>query len=158
VTDYTSGAVDYLSRKQVSRHIPSPQEVGEAMVRAIAAGDLVQTVQPVEHLRAGRVYVRHIFCKAGDLIVTMRHKSEHVTEAVKGECFVADGKSEPVRIVAPKRWVTQPGTMRTVYCVTDVEWSTHHDVPIEIQDIDEVERFLADDTFAEQKKMLEALA
>jgi hypothetical protein len=45
--------------------------------------------------------------------------------------------------------------MRTVYCVTDVEWSTHHDVPIEIQDIDEVERFLADDTLAEAKKRLE---
>jgi hypothetical protein len=155
VTDYTSGAVDYLSRKQVSRHIPSPQEVGEAMVRAIAAGDLTQTVQPVEHYRAGPVYVRRILCKAGDLIVTQRHKTLHVTTALLGECLVADGKHEPVRVVAPGVWITEPGTQRTVFCVTDVEWTTSHFVPEEIQDIDEVERFLADDTLAEAKNRLE---
>lgn len=158
MSDYTATAVDFLrERYPDALRKPSPHEVGEAMIRAIADGELERRDLPLNHYFAEGLYGRRIYCKAGDTIVTQRHKTQHITIALKGVCYIYAGEHAK-RVEAPEMWITEPGTQRVVFCETDVEWVTVHHNPENITDLDIVEAVMVDDTLTEYRKLLEVSA
>lgn len=97
-----------------------------AMADAIASGELVQLDPPLEHYHTPELYGRRIFVKKDSHIITMVHKSEHITVALKGHCTVVDENGVKTEVIAPSVFVTKPGTRRAVYAHDDVEWLTVH--------------------------------
>lgn len=131
-----------------------PDEVGRAMITAIAEGQLERRDPPVEHYFAEGLYGRRIIVEAGTLVVTMKHKVQHLTIALKGACLVSDESGARTQVTAPGMWVTEPGTQRSVLCLTDVEWVTVHANPDNIRDVDVLTPILADDTMEKEKVLL----
>ena len=153
-SDYTETAVQFLRDCYPDTHRkPSPHEFGQLMVRAIANGDLVEVECQLDHYFAGGLYGRRIYCKAGTTVATQRHKTQHITIALKGSCNVYNGQ-EVTHVEAPGVWITEPGTQRVVFCETDTEWLTVHHNPDNITDLDILEPILADDTLADIKALM----
>ena len=132
---------------------PTPHQFGEAMVQGIASGELEARECPLDHYFAAGMYGRRIHCAAGTVVATKRHKTQHITVALKGECLVY-GDDGTKRVEAPAVWVTEPGTQRVVYCETETEWLTVHANPDDVTDLDILEPILADDTLADIKARL----
>lgn len=108
-----------------------------AMADAIASGELTQLDPPLEHFHTPDLYGRRIFVKKDSYIITMVHKSEHITIALKGHCTVVDENGDKTEVVAPAVFVTKPGTRRAVYAHDDVEWVTVH--ACKEQELDKIE-------------------
>lgn len=88
---------------------------------------LMETTEecPVEHHFAPGMYMRTIFMRAGLTVVGKIHKHSHVNILSQGHCTVATefGNEE---LVAPCRFVSEPGTKRAVYVHSDCIWTTVH--------------------------------
>jgi uncharacterized cupin superfamily protein len=130
---------------------PTIRELGTVMAYAIAGGDVQRVDPPVDHDFAEGVYVRTIYCSAGTTVITVRHKSQHVTYAVSGRCRVYDESGEYKEVEGPAKWVTEAGTQRAVHCDTDVVWFTAHANPLDIRDVDEIEAYLFEDNLSDVK-------
>jgi quercetin dioxygenase-like cupin family protein len=133
---------------------PTPHQFGESMVRAIADGELEARECPLDHYFADDLYGRRIYCAANTVVTTQRHKTQHITVVLKGECTVYGGDGGTRHVAAPAVWITEPGTQRVVYCETDTEWLTVHANPGNVTDLDLMETILADDTLADVKARL----
>lgn len=96
------------------------------MERAIDMGEIQQIDFPLDHYFTGTQYARRIYMPAGSTVVSAVHKTEHITIALKGHCVVVDETGDRQDIVAPAVFVTQPGTQRALYIVSDAEWVTIH--------------------------------
>lgn len=125
---------------------PKPDDLGAAIINAISTGELEARDLPLEHYFAEGLYGRRIFCKEGDVIVTKKHKTQHITIALVGSCIVSDEDGNNVEIAAPGVWITEPGTQRSVFCLTDVEWITVHANPDNERDITALEDRYATNT------------
>lgn len=93
-----------------------------------AAKDLAAFPQldiPVTHTFAPNAYVRTVQVPAGTMVVTKKHKTEHIALLSMGTCLVSS-QHGTVELNGPAVFVTAAGTQRMVFCVTDVTWSTFH--------------------------------
>ena len=141
-----------LDNKVICGKLPTINQLGTVMAYAIADGQIERVDPPVDHDFADGVYVRTIYCKAGTTVITVKHKSQHVTHAISGRCRVYDEKGKYKEVEGPAKWVTEAGTQRAVHCDTDVIWSTSHANPLDIRDIDELEAYLFEDTLSDVKR------
>lgn len=80
---------------------------------------------PVQHHFAPGMYGREILLPAGSLVVGKIHKHAHVNVISMGECLVATEQGVQ-RLRAPYTFISEPGTKRAVYSITDVVWTTCH--------------------------------
>jgi quercetin dioxygenase-like cupin family protein len=149
--DYAPEA--YLGWTGMVRRRATPQELGEAMIKAIADQELERRDPPLVHYFAKGLYGRRMFCDAGTTVVSMAHKVQHITVVMKGICYVAGVDGSRLRIEAPDVWITEPGTQRAIYCETDVEWMTVHANPDDIPDIEILESVLVEDPLLQQKTL-----
>lgn len=166
MTDYAAAALDFLrSNHPDTQRRPTPDDLGRAMIDAIRAGELEQKCQPIQHCLNAGVYYRKIFCDPGDVIVTKRHKLDHITIAERGECYVSDESGNQTHVVAPAVWRTKAGTQRAVFCPpldsqgkpNRVEWATVHQGIPDYVTLDDVEVFLTDSTLTDELKFLEVM-
>ena len=95
------------------------------------------------HHFAEGLYCRWVFRKAGTLVVGKVHKKQHFYLVIQGELQIADGIGEPKTVKAPYLIVSEPGTKRAVYAVTDAICATFHQT--DKTDLDEIERELVED-------------
>ena len=132
-----------------------PIELGKAMVDAVASGDLQEADTPSKHYFAAGLYGRATTASKDDVIVSQRHLQQHITVALKGVCTVVDEQGNKVLIEAPGVWITEPGTQRSIYCHTDVEWLTVHANPNGIASASEIEKEIAENPFTEYRRIVE---
>lgn len=111
------------------------QILGEVQNRAYI--DVVRDIQqqitdqaelievPVVHHFAPGVYMRQMDAKAGTLMVTKMHKTEHFLIILKGSASVLDN-GELVHFKAPQIIKTKVGTKRVIYFHDDSSWLTAH--------------------------------
>ena len=90
---------------------------------AQALTDLGTTFEPpVWHYQAKGLFGRRAIAPAGSCIVTLVHKQEHFTVALRGRCLVVDQDGNKTEVEAPQVFVTKPGTQRALIALTEVEW------------------------------------
>lgn len=90
------------------------------------------------------LYTREAHAKAGDLIVSIKHKTEHQFIISKGACAVfIDGDGWKF-MEAPFHGLTKVGTRRLIYVFEDLVFTTLHPVP-EGCEIDEVRSLLIEE-------------
>jgi hypothetical protein len=130
------------------------QALGEIMLKAMAFDGIQEVHMPVEHYTASRIYVRKITVPAGTVVVTKKHRKDHITIAIAGCCTVVDEKGQTTDVRAPCIWVTPVGRQRSVLCHTEVIWATAHSVPDGLT-VSEIEELLAEDTFMETRALIE---
>ena len=128
-------------------------QLKSSMENAINAGELQQIECPLDHYFTSTQYARRIYVQAGATVVTAVHKSEHVTIALKGHCVVVDELGGRQDVVAPAVFVTQPGTQRAVYAVTDTEWVTVHTYDNADKSMDLVRKTLVCETMEEYTRL-----
>jgi len=126
----------------------------QSMESAINSKEMRQVEFPLEHLFTATQYARRIFVPAGATVVTAVHKSEHITIALKGHCVVVDELGDRKDVIAPAMFVTEPGTQRAVYAVTDVEWITVHTYENEDKSLGTVEKTLVCDSMQQYENAL----
>jgi hypothetical protein len=109
---------------------------------------LPQVEQPVQHFFADKLYGRVIFNPKDSFIVTKIHKQENISTLISGRLGVISENGLEV-IEAPKVFVTKPGTKRVLYAQTDVLFSTVHQNPNDLRDLDALEDQIIAKSFAE---------
>ena len=129
----------------------SIDELRAAMDAAKAAGTLPEGYSETSHYHADGLYGRKTFVPAGSTLITVVHKAQHITLALKGIATVVDEEGNRKDVFAPAVFITEPGTQRAVYAHTDVEWMTVH--ACEEQDVLTIEKFLTCDTMAEYNQL-----
>lgn len=97
---------------------------------------------PIEHQFCEGMYMREVFVPAGTLFTTYVHKTQHPFFGVMGELLIWEDGHGWVQMIAPCRGITQPGTKRIVYALTDVVWVTYHSNPDNITEVDKLEEML----------------
>lgn len=80
---------------------------------------------PVFNHFAPNIYMRQMDAKAGTLMVTKMHKTEHFLIILKGSASVLDN-GELVHFEAPQIIKTKVGTKRVIYFHDDSSWLTAH--------------------------------
>lgn len=93
---------------------------------------------PVRHLFTPGLYAREVRVKAGTLVVTKVHLTEHPFVVSQGVILVVTAAGEQLRVEAPYTGVTKAGTRRVGYVVEDAVWTTFH--ATDLTDPDEIER------------------
>lgn len=129
----------------------SLDEFRHAMDAAKASGDLGEGYSETTHYHADGLYGRRTFVPAGSTLITVVHKAQHITLALKGIATVVDEEGNRKDVFAPAVFITEPGTQRAVYAHTDVEWMTVH--ACEEQDVPAIEKLLTCDTMAEYNQL-----
>lgn len=75
------------------------------------------------------LYTREFRAFKGDLITSLKHKTEHQFILSQGSCAVfTDGEGWKF-MEAPFHGHTMPGTRRILYIFEDIVWTTFHPVP-----------------------------
>lgn len=82
---------------------------------------------PLIHRFTPGLYIREIQMPEGSLIVSKIHDTEHPFIVSKGKVSVMTEDNEII-IEAPYTGITKPGTRRSLYCHTDVVWTTIHKI------------------------------
>ena len=92
---------------------------------------------PVENHFAPGVYMRQMNAKAGTLVVSKMHRTEHMNILLTGSLTVAtENGIELMR--APAVLKSMPGTKRIGYFHEDSSWITVH--PTDSTDLEEIEK------------------
>jgi hypothetical protein len=86
---------------------------------------LPQIDPPLKHHFAEGSYAREMLIPAGSMIIGKIHRHAHVNVISKGRIYVATEFGTQI-LEAPVTFVSQPGTKRAVYAITDTVWTTIH--------------------------------
>lgn len=91
-----------------------------------ALAEMPQVDMPLQHNFTPGIYARTIFMKAGTLVMSKIHRTEHPYVVTRGKVRVFTRDKGTVTIEAPFRGVTKAGTRRVLYILEDCEWTTFH--------------------------------
>jgi len=80
---------------------------------------------PLKHSFAEGCYVREIFIPAGTVVVGKIHRHSHPNFLMSGEVIVVTEEGRK-RLKAPMAMISEKGTKRAVYAITDAVWATVH--------------------------------
>lgn len=83
-------------------------------------------INHVDHVFAKGAYMRCISMAAGTHIISKRHKTQHISVVVQGDCTISKENGTTVRVKAPHIFVTEPDTKRAIIVHTDTIWMTFH--------------------------------
>lgn len=92
---------------------------------------------PIEHHFAPGVYMRQMNAKAGTLVVSKMHRTEHMNILLTGSLTVATENGIEL-MTAPAVLKSMPGTKRIGYFHEDSSWITVH--PTDSNDLEEIEK------------------
>lgn len=84
----------------------------------------------VRHLFVPGLYVRQMHVKAGGIVLSKVHKTEHAFMVTMGKILVYDGDHEAVILKSPFTGVTLPDTRRVGIALEDTVWVTMHPTKI----------------------------
>ena len=118
-----------------------------AMEDRFADGTMVEVEFPLDHYFTKGLYGRRIYCQPCTTVITKTHMSHHISVALRGTCTVFDDQGNTFDVTAPGVWITEPGTVRAIYCHDEVEWLTAQ--ATDKDNVDDVEQEIFADTYQE---------
>ena len=134
-----------VGRPQVGRKEILQLESAIADLPGAKSGEEM-TSELVEHFFAPKVYGRKMLIPAGHVIVGKIHKHAHLNVITRGVIsVVTEFGSETYE--GPRIWVSEPGTKRAVYALTDTEWLTIHPNLDDTQDLKALEEYVIAESF-----------
>lgn len=83
---------------------------------------------PLKHSFANGIYMREIRIPAGTLLTGKIHRHSHPNVLLSGEVLVVTEGGGSERLTAPLAMISEAGTKRAVYALTDCHWITFHNV------------------------------
>jgi hypothetical protein len=86
-----------------------------------------QTELPLKHSFAPGVYAREMEIPAGTLLIGKIHKHRHHNFLMKGSIIVLTEANGVELLQAPLMIVSEEGTQRIGYAITDTVWTTIHE-------------------------------
>lgn len=98
-----------------------------------------QTELPLKHSFAPGVYAREMEIPAGTLLIGKIHKHRHHNFLMKGSIIVLTEANGVELLQAPLMIVSEEGTQRIGYAVTDTIWTTIHENSDNSEDLDVIE-------------------
>lgn len=98
-----------------------------------------QTEFPLKHSFAPGVYAREMEIPAGTLLIGKIHKHRHHNFLMKGSIIVLTEANGVELLQAPLMIVSEEGTQRIGYAVTDTVWTTIHENKDNSEDLDVIE-------------------
>jgi len=107
---------------------------------------------PIKHSFAPGIYAREMTIPEGSLLIGKIHKHRHHNFLMKGSIIVLTESKGVELLQAPLMVVSEPGTQRIGYAVTDTVWTTVHENKDNTEDLAVIEeRTVTDD----KKKYIE---
>ena len=105
-------------------------------------GDLQENLDkmPLRHSFTDGIYVRELTIPEGTMLVGKIHKHRHHNMLLKGDIIVATSEGNVEMLQAPLMIVSEPGTQRVGYAVTECVWSCIHKNEDNIEDLDKLEQ------------------
>lgn len=94
---------------------------------------------PLVHMFTDGMYIREIVMPTGALVTSKIHKTEHPYVVSKGKLLVRVDNGEWVEIAAPYTGITKAGTRRVAYILEDCTWTTFHNNPDNLTDLEQIE-------------------
>lgn len=111
--------IDALNDK--SRPFGERLDIAEGLI----VRDLPHENPLIAHAFLPGLYIRTIFMKAGLIITSAIHRTEHPFFIASGDVIVATDREE-IRYQGPVHGVTTPGTRRILRTLADTVWTTYH--------------------------------
>lgn len=113
------------------------RDVQSKVQNSINNNEMPEGEAPVTHHFAPNVYMRQMDAKAGTLVVSKMHRTEHLNILLKGGVTVITENGIEY-LKAPMILKSMPGTKRIGYFHEDSSWVTVH--PTEQTNVDEIEK------------------
>ena len=111
---------------------------------------------PLKHYFSDGIYVREITIPAGMVIVGKIHKHKHPNFLLKGKVMViTEQKGEEV-IEGPCFMMSEGGTKRALYSITDLVWTTIHHNPTNTESLEKLEDIVIAKNYDEYEKFIES--
>lgn len=138
-----------LARQDAKTQLALGMEGVRARLYALqqATCDLPEVDCPLQHVFPPGLYLRTIFIPKGTVIVGKIHRHQHGNILSQGEVAVLTESGGLERLRGPITMVSEPGTKRAVYALTDVVWTTIHLNPTNTQDLEQLEREIIAPTY-----------
>lgn len=95
---------------------------------------------PLKHSFSNGIYARELTIPAGGLIVGKVHKTQHHNFLLQGEIIVLTEEGGINLLQAPCTIVSEPGTQRVGYALTETVWTAVHLNESNTQDIELLEK------------------
>ena len=80
------------------------------------------------------------------------HKHKHPNFLLKGEVLVLTETGGSEVLKAPLSMISEPGTKRALYAITDLVWTTIHHNPTNTEDLKELEKIVIAKDYEEYDK------
>jgi hypothetical protein len=93
---------------------------------------------PLKHSFGDGIYMREIFIPEGTVLTGKIHRHSHPNVLLEGEVIVVTEQGGQQHLKAPMAMISEAGTKRAVYALTDVRWLTFHNVGEE-RDLSKIE-------------------
>lgn len=110
-------------------------------------GEDLDKMCPLKHSFAPGLYVREIFIPKGTIIVGKIHKHEHPNFLMSGEAIVRTEAGGDQVLKAPLSMISQAGTKRLIFAITDLVWITVHLNKEDTKDLKHLEDFIIAPSF-----------
>jgi hypothetical protein len=95
---------------------------------------------PVRHSFAPGIYAREMSIPEGTLLIGKIHKHRHHNFLMQGSIIVLTEEEGVKLLQAPLMIVSEPGTQRIGYAVTDTIWTTVHENKDNTEDLGIIEK------------------
>lgn len=95
---------------------------------------------PIKHSFAPGIYAREMTIPEGTLLLGKIHKHRHHNFLMKGSIIVLTESKGVELLQAPLMIVSEPGTQRIGYAVTDTIWTTVHENRDNTEDLTVIEK------------------
>ena len=110
----------------------------------------------MKHYFSDGIYVREITIPAGMVIVGKIHKHRHPNFLLKGKVMVITEQKGEEMIEGPCFMMSEGGTKRALYAVTDLVWTTIHHNPTNTQDLNKIEDIVIAKNYDEYNNFLKS--
>jgi len=95
---------------------------------------------PIKHSFAPGIYAREMTIPEGSLLIGKIHKHRHHNFLMKGSIIVLTESKGVELLQAPLMIVSEPGTQRVGYAITDTIWTTVHENKDNTEDLGIIEK------------------
>lgn len=118
-------------------------------------GEMAPVDCPLQHTFAPDVYMRTIMIPKGATVVGKIHKHAHGNILSQGTVAVMTEAGGMEILTGPLTMVSEPGTKRALYALTDLVWTTIHPNPTNTTDLEVIEDFTIAKDFQDYARFLE---
>jgi len=134
--------------EEVKERRATIEALGNKLAEGVEQGLLPVAELQVTNRFAGGVYIRELFMPAGNIIIGKIHTTQFFNVLVSGQCLIATTEGI-LHIRAPYTFVSEPGSQKCGFCITDVVWQTIH--ATDSTDVDEIVSGLTTDSYDKLK-------